>query len=453
MKKKIISALLCLVMTLSLFTTAFASDALPTADPQKTAPQTGTLTIEKTIEGVTPAGDWTFAFTIKNTDAAVADQTVQVMVKKGETTGKAEVKNLPFGAYTVTEELSSAKVDGYALTAGAAQSIALTQANPSAIARFTNSYEKQYSLDVNVVKNVVKADTSDAPADAAFDFKAYCDNKEVGTLTLKTTAPGRYEGKLPVALTASQLKNSSAQLMIQEVNSGAAGWKYDGAVYTLTVAVVNDQLQIRSITADGKSYDAAKALVFTGTYDFRANERYLNINLTKSVIQEKNSTAPDAADFVFKAYLNNQVVGTATIKTNGVNSYAGKLPVILTTEQLANGPVKLTVSEEKVSASGWTSDKTVYTLTVALVNDQLQITDIRKSGSDASYGQGDKALEFTNSYYMHGRTPTPAPKPDDAKKPESPKTGDAGILLYAAAALTALGGGVMLVCKKRHTER
>ena len=57
MKKKIISALLCLVMALSLFTTAFASDALPTADPQKTAPQTGTLTIEKTIEGVTPAGD------------------------------------------------------------------------------------------------------------------------------------------------------------------------------------------------------------------------------------------------------------------------------------------------------------------------------------------------------------------------------------------------------------
>lgn len=324
MKKKIISALLCLVMALSLFTTAFASDALPTADPQKTAPQTGTLTIEKTIEGVTPAGDWTFAFTIKSTDAAVADQTVQVMVKKGETTGKAEIKNLPFGAYTVTEELSSAKVDGYALTAGAAQSIALTQANPSAIARFTNSYEKQYSLDVNVVKNVVKADTSEAPADAAFDFKAYCDNKEVGTLTLKTTAPGRYEGKLPIALTASQLKNSSAQLTIQEVNSGATGWKYDGAVYTLTVAVVNDQ---------------------------------------------------------------------------------------------------------------------------------LQITDIRKSGSDASYGQGDKALEFTNSYYMHGRTPTPAPKPDDTKKPESPKTGDAGILLYAAAALTALGGGVMLVCKKRHTKR
>ena len=149
MKKKIISALLCLVMALSLFTTAFASDALPTADPQKTAPQTGTLTIEKTIEGVTPAGDWTFAFTIKSTDAAVADQTVQVMVKKGETTGKAEVKDLPFGAYTVTEELSSAKVDGYALTAGAAQSIALTQANPSAIARFTNSYEKQYCLQLH----------------------------------------------------------------------------------------------------------------------------------------------------------------------------------------------------------------------------------------------------------------------------------------------------------------
>lgn len=84
MKKKIISALLCLVMALSLFTTAFASDALPTADPQKTAPQTGTLTIEKTIEGVTPAGGWTFAFTIKSTDAAVADQTVQVMVKKAK---------------------------------------------------------------------------------------------------------------------------------------------------------------------------------------------------------------------------------------------------------------------------------------------------------------------------------------------------------------------------------
>ena len=47
MKKKIIGALLCLVMALSLFTTAFATDDLPAADPQETAPKTGTLTIKK----------------------------------------------------------------------------------------------------------------------------------------------------------------------------------------------------------------------------------------------------------------------------------------------------------------------------------------------------------------------------------------------------------------------
>ena len=454
MKKKIIGALLCLAMVLSLFTTAFANDDLPAADPQETAPNTGTLTIEKKVEGVTPAEDWSFTFTIKSTDERVADQTATVTVKKGAQSGKAEVKDLPFGAYTITENLDNAQVNGYTLAAVGPQTAALTKEKSAAVS-FTNTYTKQYSLDLSVTKKVIKTDTSEDPGNAEFTFKAYLDQQEVGTLTLKTTAPGRYEGKLPIALTASQLKNSSAQLTIQEVNSGAAGWKYDGAVYTLTVAVVNDQLQIRSITVDGKSYDAAKALAFTGTYDFRANERYLNINLTKSVIQEKNSTAPDAADFVFKAYLNNQVVGTATIKTNGVNSYAGKLPVVLTTEQLANGPVKLTVSEEKVSASGWTSDKTVYTLTVALVNDQLQITDIRKSGSDTSYGQGDKSLEFTNTYFKSGSTPNPrpTPKPDDPKKPDSPKTGDAGILLYAATALTALGGGVMLVTRKRRTAR
>ena len=166
------------------------------------------------------------------------------------------------------------------------------------------------------------------------------------------------------------------------------------------------------------------------------------------------SKTPSAADFTFKAYLDNQVVGTAVIKTSGVNSYAGKLAVVLTDKQLENGPVKLTVSEEKPSLSGWKSDKTVYTLTVALVDSQLQITDIRKSGSDTSYGQGDKSLELTSTYSKKSsnNNNTPDPKPDDPKKPDSPKTGDAGVMLYIATALTALGS-VMLTTRKRGAQR
>ena len=454
MKKRIISALLCLITVLSLFTTAFATDNLPETDPEDADPQTGTLTIEKKVEGVTPAEDWSFTFTIKSTDETVADQTATVTVKKGAQSGKAEV-TLPFGAYTITENLDNAQVDGYALTAVDAQTAALTKEKPAAAVSFTNAYIKQYHLDVTVIKNVVKTDTSEAPGNAEFTFKAYLDQQEVGTLTIKSTGVSRYEGKLPITLTDSQLKNNSAKLTVKEANDPAGGWTYDAAVYTLTVALKNGQLTVKSVRKDDKSYDAAKALEFTNTYDFRANERHLTIDLTKSVIQEKNSTAPGAAEFIFKAYLNNQVVGTTIIKTNGVNTYAGKLPVTLTTEQMANGPVKLTVSEEKATASGWTSDKTVYTLTVVLENDQLKITDIRKSGSDTSYGQGGKPLEFANTYFKSGSTPNPkpTPKPDDPKKPDSPKTGDAGIMLYAATALTALGGGVMLVTRKRGTQR
>lgn len=450
MKKRIISALLCLITVLSLFTTAFASGDLPENKPERVDTQSGTLTIEKKVEGVTPAEDWSFTFTIKSTDAAVADQTAAVIVKKGAQSGKTEV-SLPFGAYTITEDISNAQVNGYTLAAVDAQTAALTKEKPAAAVTFTNAYTKQYLLDVAVIKNVVKTDTSDAPGDTNFSFKAYLDQQEVGALTLATKAPGQYEGKLPITLTDSQLKNNSAKLTIQEVNDGTAGWKYDASAYTVTVSLVNKQLQVTGISLDGKTVNA---LVFTNTYDFRANERHLSIDLTKSVIQEKNSTAPGAADFIFKAYLNNQVVGTATIKTNGVNTYAGKLPVALTTEQLTSGSVKLTVSEEQTNASGWTVDKTVYTLTVVLENDQLKITDIRKSGSDTSYGQGSKALEFINSYFKSGSTPgpKPAPKPDDPKKPDSPKTGDAGIMLYAATALTALGGGVMLMARKRKTQ-
>lgn len=279
MKKRIISALLCLIMVFSLVTTAFAGDALPETKQQETTPQTGTLTIRKVVEGVAPAQDWAFRFTIRNADESVAAQTVTVTVDHKTKTGETVIRELPFGAYTVTEDLSTAKVDGYALTAGSAQ-------------------------------------------------------------------------------------------------------------------------------------------------------------------------------FVFKAYLDDQVVGTSTIQTNGVNSYAGKLTAALTDKQLEAGTVKLTVREEKSAVSGWQSDTSVYTLTVALVDDRLQITDIRKSGSDTSYGQGDKSLEFTNTYTkQHNGTPRPQPKPDDPQKPDSPKTGDAGILPYAAAALTALGGGVMLVSNKRRLGR
>ena len=455
MKKRIISALLCLITVLSLFTTAFATDNLPETDPEDADPQTGTLTIEKKVEGVTPAENWKFTFTIKSTDETVADQTATVTVEKGAKSGKTEIR-LPFGAYTVTENLDNAQVDGYKLAAVDAQTAALTKEKPAAAVSFTNAYTRQYSLDIAVIKNVVKTDTSDAPADKDFIFKAYLEQQEVGTLTIKSTGISRYEGKLPITLTDSQLKNNSARLTVKEVNDPADGWTYDAAVYTLTVALKDGQLTVKSVRKDDKSYDAAKALEFTNTYDFRADEHHLNINLTKNVVKASGSKTPGTADFTFKAYLDNQVVGTAVIKTNGINSYAGKLAVALTDKQLENGPVKLTVSEEKSSLSGWKSDKTVYTLTVALVDGQLQITDIRKSGSDTSYGQGDKSLEFTNTYSRkssNNNNNTPDPKPDDPKKPDSPKTGDTGVMLYIATALTALGGSVMLVTRKRGAQR
>ena len=455
MKKRIISTLLCLITVLSLLTTAFATDNLPETDPEDADPQTGTLTIEKKIEGVTPAEDWKFTFTIKSTDETAADQTATVTVEKGAQSGKAEI-TLPFGAYTVTENLDNAQVDGYALTAVDAQTAALTKEKPAAAISFTNAYTRQYHLDVAVIKNVVKTDTSDAPADKAFIFKAYLDEQEVGTLTIKSTGVSRYEGKLPITLTDSQISKNAVKLTVKEVNDPADGWTYDAAVYTLTVALKDGQLTVKNVRKDDKSYEAAKALEFTNTYDFRADEHHLNINLTKNVVKASGSRTPGAADFTFKAYLDNQVVGTAVIKTSGVNSYAGKLAVALTDKQLENGPVKLTVSEEKPSLSGWKSDKTVYTLTVALVDGQLQITDIRKGDSDTSYGQGDKSLEFTNTYSRkssNNNNNTPDTKPDDPKKPDSPKTGDAGVMLYIAAALTALGGGVMLVTRKRGAQR
>lgn len=454
MKKRIISALLCLITALSLFTTAFASGDLPETDPKDADPQTGTLTIEKKVEGITPAEDWNFTFTIKSTDETAADRTATVTVKKGAQSGKAEI-SLPFGAYTITENLDNAQVNGYALAAVDAQTAALTKEKPAAAVSFTNAYTKQYGLDVTVIKNVVKTDTSDAPADRDFTFKAYLDEQEVGTLTIKSTGVSRYEDKLSITLTESQIGKNTVKLTVKEVNDPADGWTYDEAVYTLTAALKDGQLTVKSIRRDNKSYDADKALEFTNTYDFRADEHHLNINLIKNVVKARGSKTPGAVDFTFKAYLGDQVVGTAAIKTSGVNSYTGKLAVALTDEQLENGPVKLTVSEEKSSLSGWKSDKTVYTLTVALVDGQLQITDIRKSDSDTSYGQGDKSLEFTNTYSKKSsnNNNTPDPKPDDPKKPDSPKTGDTGVMLYAAMALTALGGGVMLVTRKRGAQR
>ncbi len=455
MKKRLIGALLCLMMVLSLFpTTAFADDETPEPNAGDTT-ETGTLTIQKTVDGsITLEKDTDFTFTIKSTDESIEAKTVTVTVDHTKKTGETVVSGLPFGAYTITEDTDTAHLDGYALAASEPQTAALTKEKPSAAVSFTNTYSRQYGLDVAVIKNVVKTDTSDAPGDAAFTFKAYLDKQEVGTLTVQSTGVSRYEGKLPITLTDSQIGKKTVKLTVKEASDPAEGWTYDEAAYTLTVALKDGQLTVKSIRKDGKTYDAAKALEFTNTFDFRADEHHLNINITKNVVKAKGSNAPHAAEFTFKAYLDNQVVGSAVIKTNGVNSYAGKLAVTLTDKQLENGPVKLTVSEEKATSSAWASDASVYTLTVALVDGQLQITDIRKSGSDTSYGQGDKSLEFTNTYSKKSsNNNTPDPKPDDPKKPDSPKTGDTGIILYAATALTALGGGVMLVTRKRRTAR
>lgn len=209
--------------------------------------QTGTLTIEKTIVGLDAAKD--ISFTVTGPDSY--NQSIKIPVNSfskdanGNFTGSVTVPGLNIGlTYTVSENADSAKVDGYTLTAPAAQKITFTEENKTV--NFTNTYTKNapgattakitITKNVNVTGNTQPTDTN-MPT---FQFVAMVNDKVVGNLYLtpKKGTDGKWtaSGDMTISIPANLFVKDNVTVTISEVIGNLNYWTYDKNVKSLQIA-------------------------------------------------------------------------------------------------------------------------------------------------------------------------------------------------------------------------
>lgn len=213
-----------------------------------TEPETGTLTINKTITGLDKAHGITFI--IKDKDGnQVAEATIPATKftsaanKTNEFTGSVTVPNLNIGqTYTVSENADSAKVDGYMLTAPAAQNITFTKENNTV--SFTNAYTENTpdatTAKITITKNVNVTGNTQPTTMPTFQFVAKVGNTEVGKLSLtpKKDANGKWtaSGDMTVSIPANLFVKDNVTVTISEVIGNLNYWTYDKNVKSLQIA-------------------------------------------------------------------------------------------------------------------------------------------------------------------------------------------------------------------------
>ena len=154
---------------------------------------TGTITIQKNVEGLALTEAKTFIFNIykyENGQKGDLYKSVDVTVEEGGTVAQALVANIPFGTYYVEEDSESAKIEGYVVTT-AYESVNgdsdpqvedLSSTDKQGIVSTTNTYEKEHSNTIPDDPYITVSKTfSNIPKEAIPEnFKITVGDEELG---------------------------------------------------------------------------------------------------------------------------------------------------------------------------------------------------------------------------------------------------------------------------------
>lgn len=312
-----------------------------------------------------------------------------------------------------------------------------------------------------------------APGPKDFSLEAFLPNDNGGADTTlyrfsfdtSGTGIGSFSGDMTIP--ANVLGNSEG-FYIREVDDMDAGWTYSDEVYYARFSIdASDGNNVQTLTLypahktdNGYVWDrgnSVERMSFTNSYT--ENLRTVEVPFTKTVKLGGN-TAPGRTDFtldifrfgnsVSEAY--KDVTYTATVTTNGVGSYDGKLiisgPEYQVQQCISEG---IYVREVNGGASGWTYSTAEWYVNFAPGEDQNgKPLPFVIYPNDVQGAPVDK-MTFEN-IYTHNRT-TPAQRPTEKPNtPEttisSPKTFDAGVALYGVSALLSLSGTALLIKRK-----
>ena len=243
---------------------------------QEAEQKTGTLTITKTITGLTVKDlPKAISFTVKGPNNY--SETVKFVATDFDTTtlvATKEIKNLPVGAYTVTEDKASAQVDGYTLTNVATdfEKVANVTENGGS-ASFTNTYVKHTTAKVTIVKHVNVTGNTQPSTMPTFTFVAKVGGKEVGKLSLTPTkgTDGKWtaSGDMSISIPAKLFGNKDyVEVTISEVKGNLTNWTYDTHDEHLNISKDGRNHVIVYSAAEVVPTDPIASFTFTNTYTY-----------------------------------------------------------------------------------------------------------------------------------------------------------------------------------------
>lgn len=437
----------------------------PTPDPI-----TGTLTIEKTVQGLKDE-DTPEAFNFTITGDNNYSNRVSVSIRDGL---KATIANLPFGTYTITE--SNAAIEGYNLTTTYdnqevnSYNVTLKADNPTVTVTVTNNYTKNTGDDVNNFASITinKYETGDNAKKPIGGAKFYLEKLDKNSTVISGTYYDTVAGK---ALTIGNLTEGNYRLTEAEA---PFGYQKVNTVWTFTVTkttttdINSENQQVTTNTYKITKVDNSTCDEATHVFDV-ANTKLPNVTakvtITKNVNVTGNTqpTATTMPTFQFVAKVDNTEVGKLSLTpkkdANGKWTASGDMTVSIPANLFVKDNVTVTISEVDGKLNYWTYDKNVKSLQIAK-NGTIHNPVIVKSAAEVAPTDPTIAsFTFTNEYKY---TYTPPARPSDpirrqpttttTKPVQSVKTGDMGIALYAVTSLLSLSGTALLI-KKRKDEK
>lgn len=300
---------------------------------------------------------------------------------------------------------------------------------------FNNSYAAE-GVDLTVTAQ--KQLTGRSMADGEFSFRLSCNDDPANEQTVTSDANGRIAFALHYDDKDGTGTQETHTYTVTEVRGDNDTITYDDTAYTFTVEVIDD----------GTGHLTTKvtqpeAMVFRNVYTPKTT------SITLAGNKVLNGRAQKAGEFTFELCdANGAVIATAA---NGENGYFA-FPALSYDEA---GEYTYTVREKDTGVGRVTYDKTVYSVTVQVRDEDGQLkADIILPAS---------GLTFTNTYTPEpAQTPAPTPKPTTSPAPAAtaaptpapariPQTADSFPLALLIGLLAISGGAlaVLLTARKR----
>ena len=272
--------------------------------------------------------------------------------------------------------------------------LAVNKVYADGTASFTNSYKADGAITFSATKTL----TGSTLVDEQFEFQLKEGDSVLQTKTNDANGNVAFD---QITYTQADLAKSPIAYTVSEVNAGAAGYTYDGTVYTITV----------TLTDNGDGTIEATKVINNGSTDVDSMSFANTYKADGEVILEANKTLEgrtlEDGQFEFQLKEGNTVLQTKANTGSTVIFDAIKYDI-----EDAGKTFTYTISEvipEGVDANkkldGYTYDSTVRTVTVAVTdNGNATLT------TTATYDNGGSAAQFSNTYKASGSVTLEAKK-------------------------------------------